>query len=127
MIQIDLSGAQKFYTKAGPDYAAASRAHEMLTSGSGLGADFTGWLKLPKAILDTELDRIVAAAEKIRSRSGALVVIGIGGSYLGARGAIELLRPVPGKGDPEVFLSATDFPPTRSATRLKSSVTGTSM
>ena len=103
MIQIDLSGAQKFFTKAGPDYAAASRAHEMLTSGSGLGADFTGWLKLPKAILDTELDRIVAAAEKIRSRSGALVVIGIGGSYLGARGAIELLRPVPGKGDPEVF------------------------
>ncbi|MBR2800600.1 MAG: glucose-6-phosphate isomerase, partial [Oscillospiraceae bacterium] len=58
--------------------------------------------------------RIIAAADKIRSRSKALVVIGIDGSYLGARGAIELLRPVPGRGDPEVFfvgngLSANAF------------------
>ena len=45
----------------------------------------------------------MAAAERIRSRSKALVVIGIGGSYLGARGAIELLKPVPGKDDPRVF------------------------
>ncbi len=103
MVQVDLSGAQSFFTQAGPDYAAAARAHETLVSGSGLGADFTGWLRLPRTVKETELDRIVAAAETIRSRSGALVVIGIGGSYLGARGAIELLRPVPGKGDPEVF------------------------
>ena len=103
MIKVDLSGAQRFFTKAGPDYAAVARAHEVLTSGSGLGADFTGWLHLPKTIKETELDRIIAAADKIRSRSKALVVIGIGGSYLGARGAIELLRPVPGRGDPEIF------------------------
>ena len=103
MIKVDLSGAKRFFTKAGPDFAAVARAHEVLTSGSGLGADFTGWLHLPKTVKDTELDRIIAAADKIRSRSKALVVIGIGGSYLGARGAIELLRPVPGRGDPEVF------------------------
>ena len=60
-------------------------------------------MELPRRIKETELERIVAAAEKIRSRSKALVVIGIGGSYLGARGAIELLKPMPGKDDPKVF------------------------
>ena len=103
MVQLDLSGAQSFFTQAGPDYAAAARAHEVLASGTGLGADFTGWRALPGIVKETELDRIIEAAAKIRARSKALVVIGIGGSYLGARGAIELLRPVPGKGDPKVF------------------------
>jgi len=103
MVKVDLSGAEKFFTAAGPNYALARIAHETLASGTGLGADFTGWLGLPQRIKDTELDRILAAAEKIRSRSKALVVIGIGGSYLGARGAIELLKPIPGEGDPRVF------------------------
>ncbi|MCR5138533.1 MAG: glucose-6-phosphate isomerase [Oscillospiraceae bacterium] len=103
MVKLDLSGAQRFFTQAGPDYAAAARAHEVLASGTGLGSDFTGWLGLPQKVKGTELDRIVAAAETIRSRSRALVVIGIGGSYLGARGAIELLRPVPAEDDPAVY------------------------
>ena len=103
MVKIDLSGASAFFTAAGPDYALASLAHKTLLEGSGLGADFTGWVSLPRKIKETELDRIVAAAEKIRARSKALVVIGIGGSYLGARGAIEMLRPIPGKDDPKVF------------------------
>ena len=103
MIHVDLSGAKKFFTAAGPDYKLAALAHETLASGTGLGADFTGWTTLPRHIKETELDRIVAAAEKIRARSTALVVIGIGGSYLGARGAIELLKPIPGKNDPRVF------------------------
>ena len=42
MVQVDLSGAQRFFTQAGPDFAAVARAHDVLTSGSGLGADFTG-------------------------------------------------------------------------------------
>ena len=103
MVKVDLSGARQFFTAAGPDYKLAGLAHETLTSGTGLGADFIGWQQLPQRIKDTELDRIVAAAEKIRARSKALVVIGIGGSYLGARGAIELLKPFPGKDDPKVF------------------------
>ena len=103
MLKVDLSGASAFFTAAGPDYALAALAHAKLLTGSGLGADFTGWLSLPDRIRDTELDRIVAAAETIRARSRALVVVGIGGSYLGARGAIELLRPVPAPGDPKVF------------------------
>ena len=103
MVKVDLSGASAFFTAAGPDYALASLAHETLLKGSGLGADFTGWVSLPRKIRETELARIIAAAEKIRARSRALVVIGIGGSYLGARGAIELLRPIPAPGDPRVF------------------------
>ena len=103
MIKVDLSGASAFFTAAGPDYALAALAHSTLLSGSGLGSDFTGWVSLPEKIRKTELDRIVAAADRIRARSKALVVIGIGGSYLGARGAIELLRPIPAAGDPRVF------------------------
>ena len=103
MVKVDLSGANAFFTAAGPDYALASLAHQTLLDRSGLGADFTGWVTLPRKIRETELSRIVAAADKIRARSKALVVIGIGGSYLGARGAIELLRPIPAAGDPKVF------------------------
>ena len=80
MVKVDLSGAKQFFTGAGPDYALAALCHETLVNKSGLGADFTGWLELPQRVKDTELDRILAAAKKIRSRSQALVVIGIGGS-----------------------------------------------
>ena len=67
MIHVDLTGARPFFTAAGPDFKLAALAHETLASGTGLGADFTGWLTLPQHIKDTELDRIVAAAEKIRA------------------------------------------------------------
>ena len=103
MVKVDLSGAANFFTSAGPDYALAGLAHQKLINKSGLGAEFTGWLELPQRIKDTELDEIIAVADKIRGRSQALVVVGIGGSYLGARGAIELLKPVPGPGDPRIF------------------------
>ena len=103
MVKVDLSGAAQFFTSAGPDYALAGLAHQKLVEKSGLGAEFTGWMDLPQRIKDTELEEIIAAAEKIRGRSKALVVVGIGGSYLGARGAIELLKPIPGKGDPRIF------------------------
>ena len=103
MVKVDLSGAAQFFTAAGPDYARAEVAHRTLTERTGLGADFTGWLDLPQRVKDNELSDILAAAELIRSRSKALVVVGIGGSYLGARGAIELLKPIPGKGDPRII------------------------
>ena len=103
MIKVDLSGAEKFFAEGGPDYAAAAKAHETLVGRTGAGADFTGWLELPQRIRDGELPAILDAARLIRSRSKALVVIGIGGSYIGARGAIELLKPIPGKDDPRIF------------------------
>lgn len=103
MIRVDLSSAAPFFDAAGPDYAAAASAHRLLAEKSGPGADYTGWTELPVRMKKGELKAVQAAAAKIRSRSKALVVVGIGGSYLGARGAIELLRPLPGKNDPKVF------------------------
>jgi glucose-6-phosphate isomerase len=67
-------------------------AHEMLHDGTGLGSDFRGWIRLPETYDKNEFDRILKAAERIRSNSQAFVVIGIGGSYLGARAAIEFLK-----------------------------------
>ena len=66
-------------------------AHEMLHNGTGLGNDFLGWIELPNNYDKEEFSRIKKAAEKIKSDSDVLVVIGIGGSYLGARAAIESL------------------------------------
>ena len=68
------------------------RAHEKLQSGSGAGGEFTGWVHLPRDYDREEFARIQAAAKRIQADSQALVVIGIGGSYLGARGVIECLR-----------------------------------
>ena len=67
-------------------------AHELLHSGEGLGNDFIGWLDLPEKYDKEEFERIKAAAEKIKKNSDILIVIGIGGSYLGARAAIEFLK-----------------------------------
>lgn len=67
-------------------------AKETLVSKSGAGNDFLGWLDLPVAYDREEFDRIRNAAQKIQGDSEVLVVIGIGGSYLGARAAIEFLR-----------------------------------
>lgn len=67
-------------------------AQEMLTNKSGLGNDFLGWIDLPVNYDREEFARIEKAAEKIRNDSDVLIVIGIGGSYLGARAAIELLK-----------------------------------
>ena len=66
-------------------------AHERLQDGSGLGGDFTGWVHLPRDYDKEEFARIKAAAARIQKNSQALVVIGIGGSYLGARGVIDCL------------------------------------
>ena len=67
-------------------------AHMRLTDKTGRGADYLGWMALPDRMTTTELQRIRQAAERIREQSQVLVVVGIGGSYLGARAAIELLR-----------------------------------
>src|SRR5690606_21655934 len=70
---------------------AVRLAHEQLHEGTGAGADYLGWIDLPVQYDKEEFDRIKQAASKIRSDSDVLVVIGIGGSYLGARAAIEML------------------------------------
>ena len=72
--------------------AGLEEGRAKLESGSGAGGDFTGWVNLPRDYDKEEFARIQAAAERIRSDSQALVVIGIGGSYLGARAVVELLH-----------------------------------
>lgn len=72
--------------------AQVSAAHNMLHNADGLGNDFLGWLSLPFSYDKDEFARIKKAAQKIRSDSDILIVIGIGGSYLGARAAIEFLH-----------------------------------
>ncbi|MBR5799915.1 MAG: glucose-6-phosphate isomerase [Lachnospiraceae bacterium] len=67
-------------------------AKELLVSKTGAGNDFLGWINLPVDYDKEEFDRIKKAAAKIQSDSEVLLVIGIGGSYLGARAAIEFLR-----------------------------------
>ena len=67
-------------------------ADQMLRDGSGAGAAYTDWLHLPTEYDKDEFARIQAAAKKIQSDSKVLVVIGIGGSYLGARAAIDFLN-----------------------------------
>src|SRR5690606_30233652 len=66
-------------------------AHRQLHEKTGAGADFLGWIDLPENYDKEEFARIKQAAERIQNDSDALVVIGIGGSYLGARAAIEML------------------------------------
>ena len=68
-----------------------SEAHKMLHEKTGAGNDFLGWVELPKNYDKDEFERIKKAAAKIQSDSDVLIVIGIGGSYLGARAAIEFL------------------------------------
>ena len=67
-------------------------AKELLVSKTGAGNDFLGWIDLPVDYDKEEFDRIKKAAARIQSDSEVLLVIGIGGSYLGARAAIEFLR-----------------------------------
>ena len=94
MIQVDLQNIRSFIPL--PYEAALSPrlriAHDHLQNGDGAGGEFTGWVRLPEDYDKAEFARIKAAAKKIQQQSQALVVIGIGGSYLGARAVIELLR-----------------------------------
>ena len=69
----------------------AAQAKDKLVAKTGAGNDFLGWIDLPVDYDKEEFDRIKKAAAKIREDSEVLLVIGIGGSYLGARAAIECL------------------------------------
>ena len=93
MLKLDLSKLDQFLPQ---DYVTArqddlAQAADMLARHNGPGGDFTGWVNLPRDYDKEEFARIKAAAKKIQQQSQVLVVIGIGGSYLGARAVIELL------------------------------------
>lgn len=91
-------------------------AHETLHAGTGLGSDFLGWIDLPVNYDKDEFARIKAAAQRIKKDSQALIVIGIGGSYLGARAAIEFVKSplynqLP-KDTPEIYFAGNSISPT---------------
>ena len=93
MLRYNTEGLSSFlkesdYASVAADIAAASRT---LREGSGRGNDFIGWRDLPETYDREEYARIKAAAKRIRETSDILIVIGIGGSYLGARAVTELL------------------------------------
>lgn len=92
MVKVELNGAKSFFDSIGPDFSKISDSHRTLLEKTGAGSEFTGWLELPERMLEGELKAVLAAASRIKSSSEVLVVVGIGGSYLGARAAIELLR-----------------------------------
>lgn len=90
-------------------------AHELLHSGKGPGAEYTGWLDLPVDYDKEEFARIKVAAEKIQKTADVLIVIGIGGSYLGARAAIEFCKSqnynLLAKETPQIFFSGNSISP----------------
>lgn len=91
-------------------------AHEALHSKTGKGNDFLGWVDLPVDYDKAEFEEIKKAAEKIKKDSDVLVVIGIGGSYLGARAAIEYCKSANynllAKDTPQIVFSGNSISPT---------------
>ncbi len=92
------------------------QAAKLLHSKKGPGNDFLGWLDLPRKYDKAEFNRIKAAAKRIQENSEVLVIIGIGGSYLGAKAAIEMLThsfynnlPKEKRGGPEIYFAGTNI------------------
>ena len=114
MLKVDLSNVWGDLSL--PDLLATEQevfaAHKTLAEGRGPGNDFLGWLELPTFEETEELQRIRRAAERIRADSDVFVVVGIGGSYLGPRAAIELVK---GQNhnlkdsDPQVFFAGNNL------------------
>lgn len=92
-IQLDYSKTLEFFEKheLEQQQEIVKSIHRTIHEGTGAGHDFLGWLDLPENYDKEEFSRIVEAAKRIKANSDVLVVIGIGGSYLGARAAIEML------------------------------------
>ncbi|MBO0958891.1 glucose-6-phosphate isomerase [Neobacillus sp. MM2021_6] len=92
-VRFDYSKALTFFGEHELTYLrdAVKVAHHSLNEGTGAGSDFLGWIELPTNYDKEEFSRIQKSAEKIKADSDVLLVIGIGGSYLGAKAAVEML------------------------------------
>ena len=103
-IQLDYGKTLEFFDKHELDQQkdTVKTIHDTIHKGTGAGNDFLGWLDLPVDYDKEEFSRIVEASKRIKSNSDVLVVIGIGGSYLGARAAIEMLT--------SSFRNSTEYP-----------------
>lgn len=94
VIRLDVSKTLGFISQENinSNAALAKQCNEALHNGSGKGNDFLGWLKLPSSITDAEFKDIEATAKILRDKCEVVVVVGIGGSYLGARAVIDALN-----------------------------------
>jgi len=92
---------------------ACELAHNALHAGNGAGSDFLGWVKLPENYDKAEFARIKACAEKIRENSEVVIVLGIGGSYLGARAVIEAIKGTTynARADVEIYFAGNSLSP----------------
>ncbi|WP_043932266.1 glucose-6-phosphate isomerase [Bacillus sp. EB01] len=111
-IRFDYTKALSFFGEHELTYLrdAVKVAHHSLHEKTGAGSDYLGWIDLPENYDKEEFSRIQKAAEKIKSDSDVLIVIGIGGSYLGARAALEMLgnsfynaMPAEKRGTPQIL------------------------
>ena len=127
-LRLDIEKAKSFLSEEDVLSMAeeVDAAKETLLSRSGEGSDYTGWIDLPVNYDKEEFARIKAAAEKIRKDSAVLLVIGIGGSYLGARAAIEFLRgpmynqlPEAGWDTPEIYFCGNSLSPSYASDLLE--------
>ncbi|OBY78675.1 glucose-6-phosphate isomerase [Paenibacillus sp. KS1] len=117
-VHFDYSKALAFVSQHEIDYfkEPIRLAHKQLHNKSGAGSDYLGWIDLPSAYDKEEFARIQAAAKRIQSNSEVLIVIGIGGSYLGARAAIEMLShsfynmlPKDKRNTPEIYFAGNNI------------------
>ncbi len=105
-IQIALDDVRNFLSLQPESLQAkVNEVHKMIHDKTGSGNDFLGWLDLPSAYDKAEYKRVLEASEKIRKQSDVLVVIGIGGSYLGAKAGIEFLKVPFSKNDLEIVFA----------------------
>lgn len=119
-IGLDYSKVLGFIKKEEIEYIENQilNAHEMLHNKRGPGNDYLGWVDLPEQYDREEFSRIEKAAEKIKEKCDVFVVIGIGGSYLGARAAIEMLNhsfynmlPKNKRNTPEIYFAGNNISP----------------
>ena len=108
MLKLDLS-----YAKLNEDLNSyqekVSEAHKWLHEKTGKGNDFVGWVDWPYSYDKEEFDRVLKVAEKLKGKYDVLLVCGIGGSYLGARAALEMIRGLYPENGPEVIFVGNTF------------------
>jgi glucose-6-phosphate isomerase len=94
MISVDVSNAVSFLEPHSLESVSERlrKSHEMLLEGTGLGADFLGWLRLPSSTDESLLARMETEALRLQELAQVVVIVGIGGSYLGARAVMEALE-----------------------------------
>ncbi|RUA08319.1 MAG: glucose-6-phosphate isomerase [Fusobacteria bacterium] len=117
-LSFDLSNNEAFFANHEIDLMKkqVELAESELMNGTGAGNDFLGWVNLPNSYDKAEFNRIKEAAKKIKEQSEVLIVIGIGGSYLGAKSAIEFLThtfynelPKEKRDTPEIYFAGTNI------------------